>query len=60
MLDQLTEVLETVLKNEKLMKLVASIYKKFYDALIEAGFTEDQAIKIVIAQNNVIPGSGKK
>lgn len=46
-LDNLQAVLKGLNEREELLATLASIMKKFHGALIDAGFTEDQAIRIV-------------
>ena len=46
MMDQLNEVMETILNDEKFLKNTALIIKKLHDELIEVGFSEDAATKI--------------
>lgn len=55
MVEQLVEVMREMEKNDELFNIMARMMKKMYNALINAGFTEDQATKIVAAQ-----GSGVK
>ncbi|MDB5194642.1 MAG: hypothetical protein JWN50_656 [Parcubacteria group bacterium] len=52
--EQLTELLETMLKKDQIFKLGAQFSKKSYDALIEAGFTPEQAIQIVANQKSPV------
>jgi len=47
MIEQLTELVELLTKDDKLFRGIAKMTKKYYDILVEEGFTEEQAIKIV-------------
>lgn len=50
MIERLIELLKEVEENDEFFDLMAHLIKKMYDALIKAGFTEEQAIKIVAGQ----------
>jgi hypothetical protein len=52
MLDQMIAMLRTMLKRDELFEIGAQMVKKSYDAMIKAGFTEDQALKIVAGQGS--------
>ena len=41
------EVLTKINESDEFFETVASIMKKLYDALLKAGFTEKQAVRIV-------------
>ena len=41
------EMIEEIELDGKIMSEVARTYKTYFDELVNAGFTEDQAIKIV-------------
>ena len=45
--EALTQMLKAVDQNDEIVELRARSKKKMYDALVKAGFTEDQAIRIV-------------
>ena len=47
MIDQLNEILEAIIEDERLSPNVAILMKQLFDELIKIGFTEDQAIQIV-------------
>ena len=47
MIEQLNEILEAVIDDEKIMLNIAKLSKKLFDELIKQGFTEGQAIQIV-------------
>jgi len=57
MLDQVKELLKTVTNDEDFFTLMAEAAKKFYDALLIAGFTEQQATTITAVQGSVIKAS---
>ena len=46
MLDEVNMMLENILNDEKMLPNIAKIMKKYYDALIAEGFSEDIATKI--------------
>lgn len=48
MLDQLNELLDSVINDERFLVSTATMLKKFYDELVAVGFTEGQATKIVV------------
>ena len=50
MIEQLVEMLRAVEENDELFDIMARMMKKSYDALIKAGFSEEQATKIVAGQ----------
>ena len=50
MIEQLVEMLRAVEENDELFDIMARMMKKSYDALINAGFSEEQATKIVAGQ----------
>ena len=47
MIKAVRETIDEIELDGKILDEVARIHKKYYDALLNAGFTEDQAIKIV-------------
>lgn len=50
MLGQLKEMLKQVIADDELFALTAEAIRKNHQALIKAGFSEDEAIKIVAVQ----------
>ena len=57
MTEQLLEMLRKVEKCDELFDITARILKKSYDAMIKAGFTEEQATKIVAGQGTAVKAS---
>jgi len=57
MIEQLVEMLRAVEENDELFDIMARMMKKSYDALVKAGFTEEQAIKIVAGQGTGVKTS---
>ena len=47
MLDQVNEMMEMAMNDEKFMPNIAKMMKKLFDELVKAGFTEEQAARIV-------------
>lgn len=54
MFDEITKVMKLMVNDKELMKTTASLYRNFYEALFEAGFTEEQAMQIVCS-HSVLP-----
>jgi len=50
MIEQFLEMLNSVEKSDEFFKVSASIAKKSFDAYVKAGFTEDQAMQIIVHQ----------
>lgn len=50
MLEQLKEMLRAMGDDPELFPLMAQTMKKGYDALVAAGFTEEQATRIIAGQ----------
>ena len=46
----MVETLGALTKNDELFKSLASVYRKTFLSLVEAGFTEEQAMQIVSRQ----------
>jgi hypothetical protein len=57
MFDEVIDVLRAAEKNDDLFTLSASLIKKSFDALIEVGFSEEQATRIVASQGAVVKTS---
>lgn len=57
MYNELSEMIESILKNDELFSLGAKLIKKSVDALVGQGFTREEAIKIVSAQGPLVKGS---
>ncbi len=55
--ERLKDILKALEGDEEFFKLTASCTKKFYDALVVAGFNEGQATRIVAGQGMGIKGS---
>lgn len=53
MLPQLKKMQRAALEDEELYQLQAQLAKKFFDALKKVGFTDEQAIQLVIAKNPI-------
>ena len=49
---ELLEMLKAVLQDGELIKLIAKAHWTMYSALKEEGFTDEQALQIVIHQGN--------
>ena len=52
-LKQIKEMFKTVIADDELFALGAQSMKKTFDALVNEGFTEDQAVKIVAGQGGI-------
>ncbi len=50
MIEQMKEMLRTLGDDPELFSLLARTMKKGYDALVVAGFTEEQATRIIAGQ----------
>ncbi|MFA6090090.1 MAG: hypothetical protein WC755_09615 [Candidatus Woesearchaeota archaeon] len=46
--------MRTIEQNDELYTLAASMVRKSYEALIKAGFTKDQAIKIMAGHGSIV------
>lgn len=47
MLDQVSEVMEAAIIDEKFIPNIARMMKRLFDELVKAGFNEEQAASIV-------------
>ncbi len=47
MVDQVNELLEEMMNDEKVFPNIAKMMKQLFDELIKAGFTEEVAAKLV-------------
>ena len=56
MFDKLTQVFDELLKTEDLFKKVSAVYWKFSRELVKQGFTEEQAMEIML-KNPIVGGS---
>lgn len=50
MLDEVIEFMETLEADDRLFEVMARIIKKFHNALVKEGFTDDQATRIIASQ----------
>lgn len=50
MLDDLKEMLKEVVADDELFELLARGMRKSFNALVAQGFTEEQAMRIVVEQ----------
>jgi hypothetical protein len=50
MIEQLKEMIRELAEDDEIMHLVARAMRKFYNSLIDAGFTPEQAMEIIISQ----------
>jgi hypothetical protein len=57
MLEQIKGMLREMVADDELFAIMAQGYKKAYDALIKAGFTEEQAMQIVANQGMGVKGN---
>ena len=58
-IDGTIAVLKTLCSRDDFYKAVAVSTKKQFDALVKAGFTEDQATRIVAGMSSKSDGGGK-
>ena len=58
MFNEIKEVLKALESDTELFDITARLYYNLYERLVKAGFSEDQAIKIICSQN--ILNSSKK
>ena len=54
MIEEMVELIETILKQDQLFTLGAKMLKKSMDALIAEGFTRDEAIQVVAVQGPIV------
>lgn len=50
LMDQIKEMMESMLENDELIDLGSKLMKKTFDSLVAAGFNGEQAIQIVAHQ----------
>lgn len=58
--EKINELFNQILDNEELFENMANVYAMFFRSLVSAGFTEEQAMQIIISQNSLFPQSGGK
>ena len=46
MLEQANEMMEAIFEDEHFLPNIAKLMRKFFDELVKAGFTEEQATRI--------------
>lgn len=56
MFNQITRILESMADDKKLLTATASVYYNMFRSLVDVGFTEDQAIRIVCS-HSVLPSN---
>ena len=56
-MDKVTEVVQEILKQDKLFTLGAQLIKKTVDALTAEGFTREEAVQIAAVQGTLVKGS---
>lgn len=47
MLDQVNEIMESMINDDRFFKNISVMMRKLYDSLVAEGFTEDQATQII-------------
>lgn len=52
MIEEIILIMEALLKNDKFFEVSAQMLKKMHVALIKAGFTEEEALRIVAGQGS--------
>jgi hypothetical protein len=57
MVEGMKLMLRTITEDDDIFKLGAQMMKKTFDAHLEVGFTEDQAIKVVAGQGGGVKSS---
>lgn len=60
MFNQITRILESMAGDKKLLAATASVYYNMFRSLVDAGFTEDQAIRIVCSHSVLPSGSNNR
>ena len=48
MLEEANTMLEALIRDEHYITNIGQVYKKIYDSFVSQGFTEDQALAIVV------------
>ena len=51
MIDQVNEILEAMMADERVFPNIAKMMKQLFDELVKAGFTDEQAASIVSNYN---------
>lgn len=59
MKEEIQQIFSQVL-TEDLFKNIAKVYGMFFHALIEEGFTREEAMEILTSQNGIFPSAGNK
>jgi uncharacterized protein YoaH (UPF0181 family) len=54
MIEELAEMIETILKQDQLFTLGAKMFKKTVDALVAEGVSREEAIQIVARQGPMV------
>lgn len=57
MIEEMVEMIETILKQDQLFTLGAKMLKKTVDALVAEGFTREEAIQIAATQGPMVKGN---
>lgn len=50
MIEELVELMKSIEANEEFFEVLARLMRKMYDALVKAGFSPEEAVKIVASQ----------
>lgn len=54
MIEQLTDMIEEILKQDKMFSLGAKMLKKSVDALTDEGFSREESITIIASQGCIV------
>lgn len=57
MLDQVKDLFKTITEDEEFFSLYAAMLKKSFDAVVAAGFSEDQALELLKTQGTGVGGN---